>query len=146
MGKVRAIPEGYHSLTPFFNLKNADKVIDFLKKAFGAEERARMTDPSGKVMHAELKIGDSILMLAEAMQMPEMPSNLHLYVENADAAFERAVAAGAQVVMPLSDQFWGDRYGRLSDPFGNQWSIGTHKEDVSMEEMRKRAAALFAHK
>jgi uncharacterized glyoxalase superfamily protein PhnB len=146
MSKVKAIPEGYHSLTPFLSLKGADQAIEFYKKAFGAEERGRFAGPDGKIMHAEIKIGDSIVMLGEAMMDAPSSGNVHLYVENADAAFERAVKAGATVKMPLADQFWGDRYGVVTDPFGQKWSIASHKEDVPMEEMRKRAAALFANR
>jgi uncharacterized glyoxalase superfamily protein PhnB len=146
MSKVKAIPEGYHTLTPFLSLKGADQAIEFYKKAFGAEERGRFAGPDGKLMHAEIKIGDSIVMLGEAMMDAPSSGTVHLYVENADQAFERAVKAGATVKMPLADQFWGDRYGVVSDPFGQRWSIASHREDVPMEEMRKRAAALFANR
>jgi uncharacterized glyoxalase superfamily protein PhnB len=146
MSKVKAIPEGYHSLTTFLSLTGADQAIEFYKKAFGAEERGRFAGPDGKLMHAEIKIGDSIVMLGEAMMDAPSSGTVHLYVENADQAFERALKAGATVKMPLADQFWGDRYGVVSDPFGQKWSIASHKEDVPMEEMRKRAAALFANR
>jgi uncharacterized glyoxalase superfamily protein PhnB len=146
MSKVKAIPEGYHTLTTFLSLKGADQAIEFYKKAFGAEERGRFAGPDGKLMHAEIKIGDSIVMLGEAMMDAPSSGTVHLYVENADQAFERALKAGATVKMPLADQFWGDRYGVVSDPFGQKWSIASHREDVPMEEMQRRAAALFANR
>jgi uncharacterized glyoxalase superfamily protein PhnB len=149
MAKVKPVPDGYHTLTPYLVIRDAAKAIEFYKKAFGAKETFRMPGPGGKIMHAELQIGDSMLMLAE--EMPEYgakspqalggsPVNVFLYVEDADKVFNQAVAAGATVTMPLADQFWGDRYGKLADPFGHQWSVATHKEDVAPEEMVKRAA------
>jgi uncharacterized glyoxalase superfamily protein PhnB len=149
MAKVKPVPDGYHTLTPYLVIRDAAKAIEFYKKAFGAKETFRMPGPGGKIMHAELQIGDSMLMLAE--EMPEYgakspqalggsPVNVFLYVEDADKVFNQAVAAGATVTMPLADQFWGDRYGKLADPFGHQWSVATHKEDVAPEEMAKRAA------
>jgi PhnB protein len=138
MAAVKAIPDGYGSVTPFINVKGAADAIEFYKKAFGAEERNRMPDPKGQIMHAEIKIGNSLIMISDAMMNPPTQSSLHLYVEDADASWKRATAAGAQVVMPLQDQFWGDRYGVLSDKWGNRWGIATHKEDVSPAEMRKR--------
>jgi uncharacterized glyoxalase superfamily protein PhnB len=140
MAEVKAIPEGYRTVTPFLSVNGASEAIDFYKKAFGAEERNRAPTPDGKVMHAELKIGDSILMLADAMMGPPLTAGIHLYVADADALWARATAAGAQVVMPIGDMFWGDRYGVLSDKWGNKWSIATHQEDVPPEEMGKRAA------
>jgi uncharacterized glyoxalase superfamily protein PhnB len=144
---VKPIPEGYHTLTPFFTVRGAEKAIEFYKQAFGAEQRGIMKDPSGKVMHAELKIGDSIVMLADEFPdfgavAPETAGGgtsmgLHIYVEDVDKSFDRAVKAGAKVDMPVTDQFWGDRYGRLRDPFGHRWSIATHKKDLSMDEMKK---------
>jgi len=142
---VKPIPEGYHTLTPFFTVKNAIKAIQFYKSAFGAQERGVMKGPDGKVMHAELKIGDSIVMLAD--EFPEFGSlapdsggstsmGLHIYVDNVDQAFDRAVKAGAKVEMPVDDQFWVDRYGRLKDPFGHKWSIATHVKDMSADEMK----------
>jgi uncharacterized glyoxalase superfamily protein PhnB len=145
---VKAIPEGYHSLTPSLTVSDAKKAIEFYQKAFGAKELNRAPGPDGRLMHAEIKIGDSILMLNDSF--PEMggnpapaadaslPSSLHLYVENADAVFERAVKAGATVTMPLMDMFWGDRYGRIRDPFGHSWAIATHKEDLTPEQMMAR--------
>jgi PhnB protein len=147
--EIKPVPDGYHSLTAHITVKGANKAIEFYKKAFGAKELARMPGPDGKtVMHAELIIGDSILMLNE--EYPEMgvrapqPGNgsavtLHLYVENVDSMFKQAIAAGAKETFPLQDQFWGDRYGKLVDPFGHQWSVATHIEDVPPEEMKQRA-------
>jgi PhnB protein len=143
---VKAIPEGYHTLTPFFTVRDAARAIEFYKKAFGAEDRGAMKGPDGKVVHAELKIGDSILMLADEFPdfgalAPESvggtSTGLHIYVEDVDAAFDRAVKAGAKVEMPVADQFWGDRYGKLRDPFGHKWSIATHTKDLSRDEMKK---------
>jgi PhnB protein len=141
---VRPIPEGYHTLTPYLTVRDAPRAIEFYKQAFGAKERGVMKDPSGRVMHAELMIGDSIIMLAD--EFPQMgvvspeaiggsASGLHIYVEDVDSAFDRAVKAGGITEMPVMDMFWGDRYGKLKDPFGHKWSIATHKADLSMEEM-----------
>ncbi|HJY85305.1 MAG TPA: VOC family protein [Candidatus Acidoferrales bacterium] len=152
MSKVKPIPEGYHTATPYLIIKNAARAIDFYKKAFGAAERMRMADPSGKVMHAEIQIGDSRIMIAD--EFPEMgarspeslggsPVSIFLYVEDVDALAKQATSAGAKVLMPVQDQFWGDRYGKLTDPFGHVWDIATHKEDVAPEEIHKRAAAAF---
>jgi len=143
---VKPVPDGYHTLTPFLTVRDAARAIEFYKQAFGAEERGVAKDPTGKVMHAELKIGDSIIMLSD--EYPEFGSlspqsiggsgmGLHIYLDGVDAAFDRAVKAGAQVEMPVMDQFWGDRYGRLSDPFGHKWSIGTHVRDMSQDEIKK---------
>jgi PhnB protein len=143
---VQAIPKGYHTLTPFMTVRDAARAIEFYKQAFGAEEKGVMKGDDGKVMHAELRIGDSIIMLAD--EFPEFGSlspqstggagmGLHIYLEDVDSAFQRAVKAGAIVEMPVADMFWGDRYGKLRDPFGHKWSIGTHKADLSMEEMKK---------
>lgn len=143
---VKAIPEGYHSITPFLTIRDAARAIDFYKKAFGAKERGVMKGPDGKVMHAELLIGDSVIMLSD--EFPDFgalspqalggsPSGLHIYVENVDSAFDQAVKAGAQVEMPVAEQFWGDRYGRLKDPFGHKWSIATHTRDLSMDDMKR---------
>ena len=147
---VRQIPGGYHTITPYLSIDGAARAIEFYKKAFGAEELFRMAQPDGRVGHAELQIGDSRLMLAD--EYPEMnfrgpssigatPVMLHLYVEDVDAAFARAVAAGAKVTRPLRDEFYGDRTGSVEDPFGHRWSLATHVRDVSEEEMQKRAAA-----
>jgi PhnB protein len=147
---VRAIPEGYHSISPSLTCKDAPRAIDFYKNVFGAVEMVRMPSPDGKISHAELKIGDSIIFLNDEMGSmaaltPGTPRmSLFLYVENADKVFTRAVAAGAQINMALENQFWGDRYGKVTDPFGHQWGIATHVEDVAPEEIGKRAAAFFA--
>lgn len=138
MAKVKAVPDGYHTVTPFLSVTGASDAIAFYKKAFGAEERNRAPGPDGKIMHAEIKIGDSIVMVADAMMGPPTTSGIHLYVDDVDAAWARATAAGASVMMPLADQFWGDRYGVLTDKWGNRWSLASHKEDLSPEQMRKR--------
>jgi PhnB protein len=154
MSKVKPIPEGYHTATPYLTIRDAGKAIDFYKQAFRAQELFRMPGPDGKtVMHAEIKIGDSPIMMAEenlewGKKSPQTlggtPASVFLYVEDVDAAFDRAVKAGATAQMPPDDMFWGDRFGSLADPFGHQWSIATHKEDVSPEEMGKRAEKYFA--
>jgi uncharacterized glyoxalase superfamily protein PhnB len=134
-----------HTVTPHLICAGASDAIEFYKRAFGAVELSRMPGADGKIMHASIRIGDSVIMLNE--EMPEWgalgpkalkgsPVTIHLYVEDADAAFEKAVGAGAKVTMPLDDMFWGDRYGKLEDPFGHQWSIGTHVRDVTPEEMQ----------
>jgi PhnB protein len=151
MPKVNPVPEDMHSVTPHLVCAGAAEAIEFYKKAFGAVEAARLPGPGGKLMHAMIRIGDSPVMLVD--EMPEWgalgpkalngsPVTIHLYVENADAAFERAVKAGAKVTMPLADQFWGDRYGKLVDPFGHHWSIATHVRDVSMEEAQQAMKAM----
>jgi PhnB protein len=143
---VRPIPEGMHTVTPHLVCAGAAAAIEFYEKAFGANELSRVPGADGKLMHASVRIGDSVVMLNE--EMPEWgafspkslkgsPVTIHLYVEDADASFERAVAAGAKVTMPLDDMFWGDRYGKVEDPFGHQWSIGTHVQDVTPEEMQE---------
>ena len=138
MGQVKPIPEGYRTVTPFLSVNGAREAIAFYKQAFGAEERAIMPGPDGKVMHSEIKIGDSIVMLADAMMGPPSQSIVHMYVPDVDATWAKATAAGCQVVMPLADQFWGDRYGIVSDKWGNRWSMATHKEDLSPDEMKRR--------
>ena len=147
MAQVKAVPDGYYTVTPFLNIDGAADAIEFYKKAFGAEERSgpdgqpmRALMPDGKIMHSELKIGNSAVMISDAMMSPATKSSLHLYVPDADALWARAIAAGAQIVMPIGDMFWGDRYGTLSDKWGNRWSIATHKEDVPQDEMAKRMA------
>jgi PhnB protein len=154
MSTVKPIPDGYRTVTPYLTIKGASEAIEFYKKAFGAEETARMPGPDGRLMHAEIKIGECIVMMSD--EFPEYgpkgsPSSLGgttagilLYVPDADAAWNKAVAAGAQVVMPLDNAFWGDRYGKLKDPFGHEWSIATHIEDLTPEEMEKRMKASFA--
>jgi PhnB protein len=142
---VEAIPKGYHTITPYMTVRDAARAIEFYKQAFGAVERGAMKAPDGKIVHAELLIGDSIIMLADEFpqfgalspQSTGAGMGLHIYLEDVDSAFERAVKAGATVEMPVADMFWGDRYGKLADPFGHKWSIGTHKRDASMEEMEQ---------
>lgn len=145
---AKPVPEGYHTVSPYLVIRNAAKAIEFYQQAFAAEERFRMPGPDGKIMHAELQIGDSIVMLSD--EFPEMgaPSpqtlngtsvSIFLYVEDVDAVFKKAVDAGAKVLMPVADMFWGDRFGKLADPFGHQWQIATHTEDLTPEEMGKRA-------
>jgi PhnB protein len=140
---VKPIPDGYHTVTPFINVKGVAKLIDFLKAAFGAEEVMRMPGPDGVVMHAEVSIGNSRLMLGEPMQTNTPSSSyFYLYVNDADSMYKRAVKAGATSQIPPADQFWGDRMGTVTDPFGNTWSLATHKEDPTPEEMAKRMAAM----
>ena len=149
--KVKPVPEGYHNITPYLVIKGAAAAIDFYKKVFGAVEVMRMPQPDGRVGHAELKFGDSHVMLAD--EFPEMsvvgPQTLGntsvgilLYVDDADAVFNHAVSLGAKVNKPLADQFYGDRTGTVIDPFGHKWTIATHKEDVTPEEMKRRMAAM----
>jgi PhnB protein len=140
---VKAKPEGYHTVTPVVVVAGAAKLIDFAKQAFGAEEMMRAPGPGGAIMHAEIKVGDSIIMLSDPMRGESMTASLYLYVDNADAVFKRAVAAGATSDMEPTDMFWGDRMGSLKDPFGNHWTVATHKEDVSPEEMGKRMEAFM---
>ena len=150
---VKAIPEGYHTITPYMTVRDAARAIEFYKQAFGAVERGLMKGPDGKVMHAELQIGDSVFMLAD--EHPEFGAlspqstggaglGLHIYTEDVDSAFERAVKAGAKVEMPVADMFWGDRYGKLADPFGHKWSIATHQRDMSPEEIEQEQEAFMA--
>ena len=143
MAKVNFVPEGYRTVTASLVLKDAHRAIEFYKKAFGAEERFRMPTPDGKIAHAELQIGDSIVMLSEVMREPVTSASLYLYVPNVDAVVQRAIAAGAQATMPVADMFWGDRFGSVSDPFGVRWGIATHIEDVAPDEIGKRAAEVF---
>ena len=147
---VKPIPEGYHTVTPYLMFSGASAAIEFYKKALGASEVLRMDEPSGRIHHAEIKIGDSHIMLAD--EHPEVqalspktiggsPVSMHVYVEDVDAAVDRAVKAGAKLVRPVADQFYGDRTGGIEDPFGYRWFIATHKEDLTMDEIRRRAAA-----
>ena len=144
---VRPIPEGFHSLTPYITCRDAAAAIDFYKNVLGATELVRMPGPDGRVMHAELQIGDSRLMLndeypgmAAAPTPTAVPSSsVFLYTEDVDALVERAVQAGARVDMPLSNMFWGDRFGKFTDPFGHQWGVATHVEEVAPEEMQRRS-------
>ena len=150
---VKPIPEGYHSVTPYLIIKGAADAIEFYKKAFGATELFRFPAPDGKIGHAEIKIGDSPIMLAD--EFAEMgykgpqalggsPVSLMIYLEDVDTVFNRAVEAGASVKEAVQDKFYGDRTGTLTDPFGHLWHVSTHKEDVSMEEMEERAKAASA--
>ena len=150
---AKPIPEGYHSVTPYLTVRGAEKIIEFLKLALGAQiSKETIKRPNGTIMHAEVKIGDSRIMLAD--EAPEMdarspqtiggtPVGLMLYFEDADAVTTRAVSAGAKLLRPVQDQFYGDRCGTILDPFGHKWTIATHKEDLSPQEIQKRAAALF---
>ncbi|MGI0026306.1 MAG: VOC family protein [Nitrosopumilaceae archaeon] len=147
---VKPIPDGYHNVTPTLTIRGAANAIEFYKKVFEAQEMMRFPGPDGKsIMHAEIKIGDSKIMLGE--ENPHMKhlspqsvggasSGIFLYVENADATFNKAVSAGAKITMPIMDQFWGDRCGGIEDPFGHKWMIATHKKDMSQEEMAKAGA------
>jgi PhnB protein len=147
---VKPIPEGYHSVTPYLIVKGAAKAIEFYKQAFGAKETFRMPQPDGRIGHAELKIGDSTIMLAD--EFPERnilgpeslggtPVMIHLYIDDVDTVANRAVTAGAKEIRPVQNQFYGDRSGVFADPFGHQWNVATHVEDLSAEEIGKRAAA-----
>ena len=150
---VKSIPEDYHSINPYLVVRNAEKAIEFYKKAFSAEEHFRMHGPDGKtIMHAELKIGDSVFMLTE--ESPDMkslspesiggsPISLYVYVKDVDGVFNQAVSEGATVIHPVKDQFYGDRSGYLKDPFGHLWSIATHKKDLTPDELRKAGEAFF---
>ena len=151
--KVKAIPDGYHSITPYLTVEDAAEAIEFYGRAFGAEETVRMNGPDGSIGHAELQIGDSKVMLSDPFPQSSVrpPSerggptaSIFLYVDDVDAAFKRAVDAGAKVEMALEDMFWGDRFGTLADPFGQVWSIATHIEDLSEEEMAERSKAAMA--
>lgn len=152
---VKPIPEGYHSVTPYLIVNDGAKAIDFYKQAFGATELFRMDAPGGKIGHAEIKIGDSPIMLAD--EFPEMgyrsaksigstPVSLMIYVEDVDSVFPQAIAAGGKELKPIQDQFYGDRSGTLEDPFGHVWTVSTHKEDVSPEQMDQRMAEMAAQK
>lgn len=146
MQQARPIPEGFHTVTPHLVCEGAAEALAFYAKAFGAVEIGRMEGPGGKIMHAEMRIGDSRIMLAD--DFPEYGSRgpkalggsgvaIHLYVPDADAAWDRAIGAGATPVMPLDDAFWGDRYGQVADPFGHRWSIATHQRDLSLEQIQE---------
>jgi PhnB protein len=149
---VQAIPQGFHSLTPGLTCKDAAKAIEVYKKAFGATERSRFAGPDGKIMHAELQIGDSMIFLADefpgmsAAPMQGAPPSqaVYLYVPNVDATYDQALAAGCQGAMPVSDMFWGDRFGKVIDPFGHHWNLATHTEDVAPAEMERRGKEWMA--
>jgi uncharacterized glyoxalase superfamily protein PhnB len=145
VSQVKPIPDGFHSLTPHLVCENASAAIDFYKAAFGATELSRLPGPDGKLMHGSVRIGDSILMLTDEFPQygglgPKMlkgsPVTLHLYVTDVDAAFAKAIAAGAKVKMPVADMFWGDRYGQVEDPFGHFWSLAMHIRDTTPAEMQ----------
>jgi PhnB protein len=147
---AKPVPDGYHTVTPYLIVNDGAKAIDFYCKALGATERMRLASPEGKIGHAELQLGDSVVMLAD--EFPQMgalspksvggsPVGLAIYVEDVDSRFERAVKAGAKVVRPVQDQFYGDRSGTLEDPFGHKWTIATHIEDVPPEEISRRFEA-----
>jgi PhnB protein len=150
---VKPIPEGYHTLTPYLAVDDAGKAIEFYKRAFGAAERVRMPTEDGKVAHAELEIGDSLIMLSD--QFPQATvkppkeiggtsSGVFMYTENVDETVQQAIDAGATITMPVEDMFWGDRFGKVTDPFGHEWQIATHVEDLTEEEIQKRASAAMA--
>jgi len=139
---VKPIPDGYHTVTPYLVLRDAAGLIEFLQQAFDAEEIERMQAPDGGITHAEVRIGDSVIMMGDANEsVPPMPAMIHLYLEDSDAAYQRALEAGATSLREPEDQFYGDRTGGVQDAFGNQWWLATHIEDVSPEEMRRRAEA-----
>ncbi len=139
---VKPIPDGYHTVTPYMVVSGVDRLIDFLKRAFDAKELHAMKDPSGKIRHAEVQIGDSRVMMGEASeQWKAMPCSIYLYVNDADAVYRSALAAGASSIMEPVDQFYGDRHGGVTDPTGNMWWISTHIEDVPPAEMERRAKA-----
>jgi PhnB protein len=149
---VKPVPEGMHTVTPHLVINGAAKAIDFYKRAFGAQELGRHATPDGRLMHAAIKIGDSVIFLAD--EFPEMGSNapspgqcsvsLHLYVEDADKVFNQAVSTGAKSTMPIQNVFWGDRYGQVTDPFGHCWSVASRVEIVPPEEMKRRGEAMFS--
>ena len=152
---AKPIPDGYHTVTPYLTVRGAAEAIEFYKRAFGAQQRGVLPMPGGKIGHAEIIIGNSIIMLADEFpehgnQSPESlngsPVGLAIYVENVDEVFDRAVKAGATVKEPVADKFWGDRAGSVTDPFGHKWTILTHQEDVSIDEMKKRMEKMFENK
>jgi PhnB protein len=142
MANVRAVPEGYGTVTPFLNIKGAAEAIDFYKRAFGAEEQRRFTTPAGDIAIAVLKIGTSLVRISDAVKEAATQSTMHLYVDDVDKWWKRAIDAGCQEVFPLKNMFFGDRFGIVKDRFGNRWSMSTHVEDVSDDELRKRAAEM----
>ena len=152
---VKAVPEGYHTVTPYLAIKDGVKALEFYKQAFGATEVTKLVMPDGRLGHAEIRIGDSMIMLSD--EFPEYggkapttlggsPVNIHLYVEDVDGFVKRAVEAGAKEKKPITDQFYGDRSGQIEDPFGHLWWVATHKEDVPPEEMQRRVDAMFGGK
>ena len=152
--KPQAVPAGYHSVTPYMALRDTAAAIDFYRRAFGAELVMKLDMPDGKIAHAEMRIGDSIIMMSEEneewgnkspLTLGGSPMFLMIYLPDVDAAFAKALAAGATQVRPVEDQFYGDRAGTLKDPYGHQWTLGTHMEDLSQEEVQRRMEAEFAH-
>ena len=143
---AQPIPQGYHSVTPYLMVRGAQQEIDFLKQAFGATEKECLKNPDGSIMHAELQIGDSIIMLGEphTADCPATSASFYLYVKDVDATYQRAVKAGGQSVMEVTDMFYGDRTGAVNDPAGNRWSVATHKEDVMGDELKRRAQTFMA--
>jgi PhnB protein len=151
---VKPIPEGFHTVTPTLTIKGAADAIEFYKKALGAQELMRMNNPDGKIGHAEIKIGDSIIFINDEMPMPGcalspqtlggFTGTLYLYVEDVDKAFQRAVTAGGKATHPVTDMFWGDRHGAFVDPFGHSWSLSTHKQDLSQQEVEEGAKKFMA--
>jgi PhnB protein len=150
---VKSVPDGYHTVTPYLIINGAAQALEFYKRAFGAAETVRMPDPKGRIAHAEIKIGDSMIMLADEHHemghrgprtLGGTSVSILLYVPDVDTVFDRAIKAGAKSQRPVADQFYGDRMGTLEDPFGHVWTIGTHIEDVSAEEMKRRMAAIHA--
>jgi PhnB protein len=151
---AKPVPDGFNTVNVYLVVKDARAALDFYQKAFGAEKVTHMAGPGGKgTMHAEMRIGNSTIMLTDenpqwGMKSPKTlggsPASVHIYTPNADAMFERAVTAGCEATMPIMDAFWGDRYGKVKDPFGHEWGIATHKEDLSEQEIGKRAAKWFA--
>ena len=148
--KVKPVPDGYHTATPYLTIRGAAAAIDFYKRAFGAKELFRMPSPDGKIMHAEITIGDSHIMLADESDAAETKApqtlkgstaGIFLYLKDVDTAFKQALTAGAKETMPVQNMFWGDRFGKLTDPFGHRWMLATHIEDVSPAEMEERMAA-----
>jgi uncharacterized glyoxalase superfamily protein PhnB len=138
--KVKPIPKGYNSVQVSLNLSDAKGAMNFVKQAFGGKVRAVMPGADGKIMHAEVKLGDTVLLFSDSVQEAPRPANLFMYVTSVDKTFAKAVKAGAKVIMPVQDMFWGDRWGRVEDPFGNRWSIATHVEDVTPKILKKRMA------
>ena len=149
---AKPIPEGYHTVTPYLVVNDAAGALEFYEKAFGAKEKVRMPGPGGRIMHAEFQIGDSMIMMTEAggpNKSPQSyggsPVSIFIYVDNVDSVFDQAVKAGAKADMPPQDMFWGDRFGKLTDPFGHYWALATHIEDVSPQDMKRRQDEFFAN-
>jgi len=149
---VKPVPDGYHTVTPYLVVRDTKRALEFYKKAFGAETTLSMPGPGGRIMHAEMRIGDSVVFVSDEfldmapnVKAPEsiggnVTGSIFMYVPDADAVFKRAVGAGAKSIMPVADQFWGDRFGKVADPFGHHWGIATRKEDLTPQEIEKRKA------